>query len=183
MLPCVFGAIGLIGLAAVVAGGAMPAKTDKGSEAAARWNAFKNYLKRIEQLADLEKVGDQFEKYLPYAIALGIKDTWINKFARVPTTPIPHWYYPYARGPMASGSGKGGGLASPVSSRPGGLQGMSDGLAGGLQSMSDGLTRMLNSTGRVMQSAPSSSGRSGGGFSSGGFSGGGGGGGGGGGFG
>jgi hypothetical protein len=185
MLPCVFGAIGLIGLALVVAGGAMPAKTDKGSEAAARWNAFKQYLTRIEQLADLEKVGELFEKYLPYAIAFGIRDSWINKFARVPSTPIPVWYYPYMGGPRVSGSGsgKGGGLARPVSPGSGGLQGMSDGFAGGLQSMSDGLTRMLNSTGRVMQSAPSSSGRSGGGFSSGGFSGGGGGGGGGGGFG
>jgi hypothetical protein len=49
----------------------------------------------------------------------------------------------------------------------------------GLASMSAGLTSMLNSTGRVLGSAPSSSGTSGGGgFSGGGFSGGGGGGGG-----
>ncbi len=190
MLPCVIGALVLIGLAMVIAGGAMPAKTAKGAEAAQRWNAFKNYLSRIDQMADLEKVGELFERYLPYAIAFGIKETWINKFKAYPSTPVPGWYFPYyPMGGMSSGgSGKGGGLASPTAapglSGPGGLQGMSDSLSGGLQSMSDGLTRMLNSTGRVLQSAPSSSGHSGGGgFSGGGFSGGGGGGGGGGGFG
>lgn len=193
MLPCLIGALVVVGLALVVAGGAMPAKTVKGSEAAHRWNSFRNYLSRIDQMADMEKAGELFERYLPYAIAFGIKETWINKFKAYPNTPVPAWYFPYFPGGVrtstAGGGGtKGGGLASPTAlggpSGPGGLQGMSDSLTGGLQSMSDGLTRMLNSTGRVLRSAPSSSGSSGGGgFSGGGFSGGGGGGGGGGGFG
>lgn len=185
LMPCLIGALVLVGIAMLIAGGAMPAKTVKGSEAAARWNAFKRYLSSIEQMADMEKVGELFERYLPYAIAFGIKETWINKFKAVPGTPVPGWYYPYYGSPaVGGGSRKGGGLASPAAGGPGGLQGMSDNLSGGLQSMSDGLTRMLNSTGRVLQSAPSSSGSSGGGgFSGGGFSGGGGGGGGGGGFG
>ena len=187
LLPCVFGAIGLTGLIMLVAGGAMPAKTRKGAEAAAQWTAFKTYLERIDKLADLQQVGELFERYLPYAIALGIKDSWIHKFSQQPTTPVPGWYMPYFGGGgsrrTVSTGGKGGGTAVPPLRGPGGLQGMSEGLAGGLQSMSDGLTRMLNSAGRVLQSAPSSSGRSGGGFSGGGFSGGGGGGGGGRGFG
>lgn len=189
MLPCVIGALVVVGIAMVVAGGAMPAKTAVGAEAAERWNAFKRYLSNIEKMADMEKVGEQFERYLPYAIAFGIKESWINKFKAYPTTPVPGWYFPYYRGVGApaggGGSRKGGGLAAPMGGGgPGGLQGMSDNLAGGLQNMSDGLTKMLNSTGRVLQSAPSSSGTSGGGgFSGGGFSGGGGGGGGGGGFG
>ncbi|HLF36941.1 MAG TPA: DUF2207 domain-containing protein [Anaerolineales bacterium] len=187
LLPCVFGALGLTGLIALVSGGAMPAKTRKGAEAAAQWKAFKTYLERIDKLADLQQVGELFERYLPYAIALGIKDSWIHKFSQQPMTPVPGWYMPYYGGggsrPTVSTGGKGGGTAVPPLRGPGGLQGMSEGLAGGLQSMSDGLTRMLNSAGRVLQSAPSSSGRSGGGFSGGGFSGGGGGGGGGRGFG
>jgi uncharacterized membrane protein YgcG len=187
LLPCVFGAIGLTGLIMLVAGGAMPAKTRKGAEAAAQWIAFKTYLERIDKLADLKTAGELFERYLPYAIAFGIKDSWIHKFAAQPTTPVPGWYMPYygPRGPgrTVSTSGKSAGPASPAPRGPGGLQGMSEGLAGGLQSMSEGLTRMLNSAGRVLQSAPASSGRSGGGFSGGGFSGGGGGGGGGRGFG
>jgi uncharacterized membrane protein YgcG len=186
MVPCVFGGLGLTGLVALVAGGAMPAKTRKGAEAAARWAAFRTYLSRIDKLADLGQSGDLFERYLPYAIAFGIKDSWIFKFTQQPTTPVPGWYMPYGWSrPIATGSGggRGGGMARPLPPT-GGLQGMSDSLAGGLNSMSDGLTRLLNSTGRVMSSAPSSSGRSGGGgFGGGGFSGGGGGGGGGRGFG
>lgn len=190
LIPCVFGAIGLTGLVAVIAGGSMPAKTRAGAEAAARWGAFKNYLGRIDKLADIATSGELFERYLPYAIAFGIKDSWIFKFTQQPTTPVPGWYMPYGWSrPVITGSGggsgggRGGGMARPVPPG-GGLQGMSDSLAGGLSSMSSGLTRLLNSTGRVMSSAPSSSGRSGGGgFSGGGFSGGGGGGGGGRGFG
>ncbi len=185
LLPCVFAGFGLLGLAALIAGGAMPAKTRKGAEAAARWGAFKNYLQQIDRLTDLGEAGELFEKYLPYAIAFGIRDSWIHKFSQVPATPIPGWYMPYGwigPGPLTAGGSRGGGLARPVATG-GGLQSMSDSLAGGLQSMSDGLTRLLNSTGRVMRSAPSSSGRSGGGFSGGGFSVGGGGGGGGRGFG
>ncbi len=187
LLPCVFGALGLTGLVALITGGAMPAKTRKGAEAAAKWTAFKTYLERIDKLADLQQVGELFERYLPYAIAFGIKDSWIHMFSQQPTTPVPGWYMPYyGRGlspRTVSSGGKGGGAAVPPLRGPGGLQGMSEGLAGSLQGMSDGLTRMLNSAGRVLQSAPSSSGRSGGGFSGGGFSGGGGGGGGGRGFG
>jgi len=186
LLPCVFGGLGLIGIVAIAAGGAMPAKTRKGAEAAARWAAFRTYLSRIDKLADIGQSADLFERFLPYAIAFGIKDSWIFKFTQQPTTPVPGWYMPYGWGrPIATGSGggRGGGLARPVPPT-GGLQNMSDSLAGGLTNMSDGLTRLLNSTGRVMGSAPSSSGRSGGGgFSGGGFSGGGGGGGGGRGFG
>jgi uncharacterized membrane protein len=193
LLPCVFGGLGLTGLVAVGFGGSMPAKTRKGAEAAARWAAFRNYLTRIEKLADISQSSHLFDKFLPYAIAFGIKDSWIFKFTQQPTTPIPGWYMPYGWGrPVAtsSGSGRGGGVASPtapggrIPAPGGGLQGMSDSLAGGLTSMSDGLTRLLNSTGRVMGSVPSSSGHSGGGgFSGGGFHGGGGGGGGGRGFG
>jgi uncharacterized membrane protein len=170
----------------------MPAKTPRGAEAAARWKAFKAYLERIEKLTDLKQSAELFERYLPYAIAFGMNKSWIWKFSTLTDTPAPAWYVPYGVWlPGHLGRPGRGALASPTRADPsaaptasGGLQGMSDGLAGGLQSMGDGLTQLLNTTGRVLQTAPSSSGRSGGGgFSGGGFSGGGGGGGGGRGFG
>lgn len=183
-VPCVCVGFGITGLAMLLLGRAMPAKTRAGSEMAAKWLAFKNYLSRIEQHEDIERSTELFDRYLPYAIALGIKDTWIYKFTSNPATPIPLWYYPYG---MWSGTRRGSAIPTTAGGRAtpsGGLQQMSDGLSGSLQNMSDGLTRLLNSTGSVLRSAPSSSGSSGGGgFSGGGFSGGGGGGGGGGGFG
>jgi len=164
----------------------MPAKTRKGAEAAALSRAFKTYLQNLEKYADPKQVTDQFEKYLPYAIAFGLEKSWINRFRQIPATPMPGWYYPVGRpylGPLGMGGTVGtmgtGGLAGGVPS--GGslpapsLQGMSDSLSGGLQSMSDGLNSMLNSASRTLTSTPppsstSSGGRSysGGGRSSGG---------------
>jgi uncharacterized membrane protein len=183
MFPCLFGGMVLTGIAVIIAGGAMPAKTVKGSEAAARWKAFKVYLQRIDKHEDLAMVGELFEKYLPYAMAFGIRDSFVRKFAAEPSTPMPTWWIPYGHhmygGPRTSTSSAGKTSAPSGSRGPGGLEGMSQSMTGGLASMSAGLTSMLNSTGRVLRSAPSSSGTSGGGgFGGGGFSGGGGGGGG-----
>jgi uncharacterized membrane protein YgcG len=167
-------AVGLLlgAVALIVVGQVMPAKTKKGAESAARWRAFRQYLKEIERYTDLDTAAELFERYLPYAIAFNLERRWVQKFARIEATPIPGWYFPYwmmgrahGRGTY-SGSGRGEGGARPS------VQDMSDSLAGGLQSMSDGLVSMFNSVGKTFTSAPSSSG-SGGGFSGGGFSGGG----------
>lgn len=165
----------------------MPSKTRKGTEATAKWKAFKNYLKNIEDYTDLEQAADIFDKYLPYAIAFGLERSWISKFSKVPNAPTPGWYIPYPHHVPGSYGGyprpMGGGIGSPTTSGSGGgsmprpsLEGLSGGLTGGLSGMSAGLTRMLNSTSTVLKSTPpstsSSSGSFGGGFSSGGFSGG-----------
>jgi hypothetical protein len=160
----------------IFVGQVMPAKTRKGSELAARWKAFRRYLREIERYTDLAQATDQFEKYLPYAIAFGLDRNWVQKFSRVETAhvPVPTWYVstPADSGrSRSSSSGSGMRFGGSVPS----LQTMSDGMAGGLQAMSDGLTSMLNSAASTLSSAPSSSGGGGGG---GGFSAGGGGGGG-----
>lgn len=161
--------VGAVGL--VIVGQVMPVKTQKGAEATARWRAFKRYLQEIERYTDLETATALFERYLPYAIAFNLERTWVQKFARVQSTPIPGWYYPY----WMTGHASHGGTGSSHTGGEGGsgpsVQGMSDGLAGGLQSMSDGLVGMFNSVGKTFTSAPSSSGS--GGFGGGGFSGGG----------
>lgn len=99
----------------------MPRKTPKGSEAAARWNAFRRYLEHIEKYTNVAESKEQFEKYLPYAVAFGIDKTWVEKFARV-DTPAPRWYtppstmiLPSARSSVGSG---GRGSAFPPSTNP-----------------------------------------------------------------
>ncbi len=170
-------AIGITGLFLTLTASHMPRKTVKGVQEAAKWDAFKKYLKDIEKHQDLAASAEIFDRYLPYATAFGIDRSWIKKFSKVPTTPIPRWYIPYGYGwamsrPHASGGGTtsapaGGGMQAPT------LEGMSEGMTGGLESMSDGLTRVLSSSQNVLQSTPPSSSGSSGGFS-GGFSGGGG---------
>ncbi len=189
---CPFVSLGLVSVVMTVMGRVMPAKTRKGAEEAAKWDAFRAYLHNAERYKDLKEATDQFDRYLPFAIAFGLERSWVSKFSRIPSTPIPPWYYPVGmpygtygrRAAMAGGVGTAGpdlrgGAVRPAPS----LDGMSQSMFGSLNSMSEGLFSMLNSTSRVFQSAPSSSGSGGGGFSGGGFSGGGGGGGGGAGFG
>jgi uncharacterized membrane protein len=181
---CPFIGIGVAGAALIITGQAMPVKTRRGAEETAKWKAFRQYLREIESYTDLEQATDQFDRYLPYAIAFGLERSWINKFSRVPTTPIPYWYHPvwlgHYRGSRTvasdggralTGTGAGGGRAPSLDS-------MSRGMATGLSSMSAGLATMLNSASSTLVSRPQSSGSGGGGWSGGGFSGGGGGGGG-----
>jgi len=190
---CPFMSAAVLAIILLWVGQHMPVKTRKGAEAAALSKAFKNYLTNLEKYAKPEEVTEQFDKYLPFAIAFGLERTWINRFSRIPATPMPGWYYPAGRpfiaGPVGLGLGAAAGHAAASSGSGAGvsapsLQGMSSGLSGGLQSMSDGLNTMLNSAARTLTSTPpasntSSGGRSfsgggGGGFSSGGGSGGGG---------
>ncbi len=194
-LFCMAGALGIIGLALLIAAPRMPAKTRKGAEEAAKWKAFRTYLKRIRQYTDLESATDQFERYLPYAIAFGIEKAWIRTFSRIPTTPMPVWYRPWGYAYAGSPGGRITGLQHPAPGRPdiesqlarpegiGSIQSLSDGMAAGLQNMSDGLVSLLNKASTTFTSHPQTSGTGGwsrgggGGWSGGGFGGGGGGGG------
>ena len=155
----------------------MPRKTATGARAAMQWTAFRNYLKNVDKYQDVQKAKEQFELYLPYAIAFGLEKSWVARFEKT-DVPIPMWYdpYPVHRPISTSGSGKVTGRPAPTGG--GGapsLDQAADSVFGGLQSMSTGLFSMLDQASSTFTSAPSSSGSGGGG---GGFSGGGGGGGG-----
>lgn len=200
---CIPVAIGVTAIAAFIVGTAMPAKTRKGAEEAAKWLAFYEYLRNLEKYADVKDKAVDFDKYLPYAVAFNIDRDWVRKFTQSQEhVPIPPWYYPtYLGGPYRRGYvpgtpiyrgrgsfGESGGLPGELVRAPGGgfsLDEMSGNLAGGLESISSGLTSMVESASRAMTSRPQQTsggsgswkggGRS---WSGGGFSGGGGGGGG-----
>ncbi len=181
--------------ALIVVGNYMPKKTRLGAEEAAKWQAFKRYLKNIEEYGNLEEAKEKFEQYLPYAIAFGIERSLLRQFSKVDTPP-PVWYGPVFVGGMPHapyGGNFGGGPSSAGSGHPSpgplagegaspSLSDMSRGMGASLQSMSVGLSSMLSSASSAFTSRPSSSGGSsfggGGGFSGGGSFGGGGGGGG-----
>jgi uncharacterized membrane protein len=196
-LMCLPFSLGLTGVAVLVAGQFMPAKTRKGAEEAAKWNAFQEYLRNLEKYDDVENAVTQFDRYLPYATAFGLDRTWMNKFNRVERMPVPTWYYPtylggpYGRGyragtPIYRGGGfpgdSGSGLPGEIARAPGGglsMEGLSNSMAVSMENLSRGLSSMMDSATRAMTSQPQSSGSSGSWSSGGGsFSGGGGGGGG-----
>lgn len=193
-LLCLPFAIGITGIALSLAGQSMPAKTRQGAEEVAKWRAFREYLERTEKYKSLEEAADNFDTYLPYAVAFGMERSWIRKFSRIETMSIPPWYFPTYRGGYWSRGYTAGTPMRPYNGLPsagdvlpgelaraggsgGGLDDLAGGLSGGLESISSGLTSMLNSAGSVMTSKPQSSGSwssGGGGFSGGGSSGGGG---------
>lgn len=198
-LLCFPAAIGLTGIVAAAAGQYMPAKTRKGAEEAAKWNAFREWMRNLDKYSDAEQVAAHFDRYLAYAIAFGMDRSWVQRFSKVNATPVPTWYFPtywggyYSRGYRAGTPiGRAGdGMPSAQDVLPGelaqaggsgfSLDDMSTGLAGGLDSISNGLTEMLDSASRTLTSQPqqassgsSGSWRSGGSsWSGGGFSGGG----------
>ncbi len=165
----------------------MPQRTPKGAQEQRKWEAFRNYLKDLTRFQDMESAKENFEKYLPYAIAFGVEKDWVRRFEGL-TVSSPDWYHPpvviptsTGPGPISTG-GLGGGLAGPVSSSGGGggggfsLDSISDGLFNSLSNMSNVLTS-VPSSGGSKKGAWGGGGSSGGGGFGGGFSGGGGGGG------
>jgi uncharacterized membrane protein YgcG len=189
---CIPAALGVTTVVFFIIARAMPSRTRLGAETKMRLEAFKRYLQNIEKYVDLKTATDQFDKYLPFAIAFGLDRTWISKFSSV-DAPAPTWYVPYM--PYYgmghhTGAGiptpKGVGDISDVARAPGGLESMNKSFSSGLTSMNAGLTAMFSTVASTFVSTPapkSSGGGGGGGWSGGGGFGGGGSGGGGGGFG
>lgn len=70
----------------------MPQKTRHGAEAAAKWGAFRTYLKDIRKHENLETATDLFDKYLAYAVAFELEKQWVKDFERA-GAPVPRWYH------------------------------------------------------------------------------------------
>jgi hypothetical protein len=191
-----------IGLALAVIGlsGAMPRKTQVGSEAAAKWRAFRKYLEEIEKYEKVDESRQIFDRYLPYAVAFGLEHSWVAKFASVGTVtpdwfgpvlgggpfldPTPNWGPQRRRrgGPVILSPGGWGDMGGGQRSGGGGvdmpdmpdLQGTSDRAGRSLQGSSDTLLDMFNTAAKVFGGFGGGGGRGGGwGGGGGGFGGGG----------
>ena len=145
-------------IAAIVSGGIiagfgwfMPTRTPAGARALAGVLGFEDFLTHVEadRMDRINQSPETFEKFLPFAMALGVEKKWVGAFQNIYAQP-PAWY---------QGGYYGGGF-HPIA-------------------FVNSLDMMTTRTGTVLASAPRSSGGSGfggGGSSGGGFGGGGGGG-------
>jgi hypothetical protein len=77
----------------------MPRKSTTGAESAAKWRAFRSYLRDLQGKRDLEASRQIFDQYLPYAVAFGLSEEWVSRFAQV-YTPAPGWF---GGGPLTGG--------------------------------------------------------------------------------
>jgi hypothetical protein len=76
-------------------GSFMPARSVAGARVLGKVRGFVDFLERVEKdhIERLEKTPELFEKYLPYAMALGVESKWAQAFGRI--TVQPKWH----RGP------------------------------------------------------------------------------------
>jgi uncharacterized protein (TIGR04222 family) len=194
------GAIAVLAVALLLVSGRMPRKTPAGAEAAAKWRAFRRYLDDIDKYEKVAEAKQIFEKYLPYAVAFGLDESWVAKFASVGAA-TPGWfgpvivgnpYGPYpGRGPYGRrggtvilGPGWGGGTVDGGGHGGGhggggvdvdvpDLQDVSDRAGRSLQGSSDSLLDMFNTAAKVFGGFGGGGGGGGWGGGGGGFGGGG----------
>jgi uncharacterized membrane protein YgcG len=168
------GALGLVGVVGLIVAQAMPAKTRKGAEEAAKWNAFRTYLRNLEKYTKLDEAVNNFDQYLAYAVAFRMQSALLHKFSQIQNAPVPYWYYPTYMGgpyrggyiagtplrPFSNGGMAGGMRPSDMVHAPGSapsLDQIAGNMTSGLNNISNGLTQMLNSASGVMTSRPQSS--------------------------
>lgn len=174
---------------------ALPKRTEKGAETAAKWRAFERYLDNLEKYDTIETAQENFNRYLPYAIAFGLEKSWVSRFYSSGTT-TPSWVDPTTIGDVivgvprthrrgnwggpiiigspsgtGGGNGGGGGVDLPDLDLPD-LQKTSDSAAKGLQGASRGAVDVLNVIGAIFEIASIFGGGGGRGGSSGGGGGG-----------
>jgi uncharacterized protein (TIGR04222 family) len=85
---------GVLSAAVVFAfGWVMPARTAAGARALEGVLGFEEFLTRVEsdRIARVEKTPEMFEKFLPFAMALGMEQKWARAFEGICQKP-PDWY-------------------------------------------------------------------------------------------
>ncbi len=101
MPPLPFIIAGVVtGLVMVVFGYFMPARTNKGERALEGALGFEDFLQHVEsdRIARIEKTPEMFEKFLPFAMALGVEKKWVSAFGDICKQP-PSWYQGGVYGP------------------------------------------------------------------------------------
>jgi uncharacterized membrane protein len=83
----------LTGLIICIFGWFMPGHTAKGMTALENTLGFEDFLQHVEsdRIARIEKTPALFEKFLPYAMALGVEKKWVGAFGDICKQP-PNWY-------------------------------------------------------------------------------------------
>lgn len=71
----------------------MPARTIRGARTLEQILGFEEFLTRVEsdRFQRVIKTPQMFEKFLPFAMALGVEQNWVRAFEGIYTTP-PTWY-------------------------------------------------------------------------------------------
>ncbi len=94
MTPTPFLVAGIaIAIIILVVGHNMPARTEQGARVLEKILGFSEFLERVEKdrFERIVKTPELFEKYLPFAMALGVDKQWAGAFKDI-YTETPSWY-------------------------------------------------------------------------------------------
>ena len=71
----------------------MPARTAEGAKALAGVLGFEDFLSHVEadRMDRISQTPETFEKFLPFAMALGVEKKWVGAFQNIYSQP-PSWY-------------------------------------------------------------------------------------------
>lgn len=99
--------IAAAGTGLVVAGWGwlMPARTVRGTSTYRQTRGFREFLSRVEsdRIDRTILTPDMFDRYLPYAMALGVEERWAERFEGMTLEP-PEWYHGTHVGSFTPGS-------------------------------------------------------------------------------
>ncbi len=85
--------LALVGLMFMVVSRWMPQRTTLGIEEAARWQAFRRYLKNLQEFGDLESAQAVLDRYFSYAVALDVEAIVLRQ-AEEMAARVPIWMVP-----------------------------------------------------------------------------------------
>jgi uncharacterized membrane protein len=94
MAPAPFLIAAIISAAIIIGfGWFMPARTAQGAKALAGVLGFEDFLTHVEadRMDRIAQTPETFEKFLPFAMALGVEKKWVGAFKNIYTQPPP-WY-------------------------------------------------------------------------------------------
>ena len=85
--------LALVGVMLMVVSRWMPQRTTLGIEEAARWQAFRRYLRNLQEFGDLESAQAVLDRYFSYAVALDV-ETIVLRQAEKMAARVPIWMVP-----------------------------------------------------------------------------------------
>lgn len=99
------GGLFFLGLAALVAGATLPPLSDQWAAEAARWDAFRQYLKAVTKGRESLPYASRYAEYLSSAAAFGLADVWANYLKRREDVEVPSWFHSLTGAQVASQAG------------------------------------------------------------------------------
>jgi uncharacterized membrane protein YgcG len=97
----VLGAMAVAGVIVIVFVRLMPMRSLRGARTWVAVRGFEEFMNRVDRDRLRTMPPDTFEKYLPFAMALGVEERWAQAFAGITQNP-PSWYVGSDRSPFSS---------------------------------------------------------------------------------